>query len=140
MLLPEEINLVDFGPVKPGESASLPVKVTNQGTAPLTVTKAGTNSANFTVTPAQLRIQPGQAAELTLTYKAASADKGTAILQVESDDPDNRLRAGYLVANQPGLGVGKALPQTTVNLVDGGQWSSQEAKGQVTLLAYFATF
>lgn len=140
MLLPEEINLVDFGPVKPGESASLPVKVTNQGTAPLTVTKAGTNSANFTVTPAQLRIQPGQAAELTFTYKAASADKDTAILQVESDDPDNRLRAGYLVANQAGLGVGKALPQTTVNLVDGGQWSSTEAKGQVTLLAYFATF
>ena len=31
--------------------------------------------------------------------------------------------------------------ESMINLVDGGQWSSsKEAKGQVTLLAYFATF
>ena len=77
---------------------------------------------------------------MSITYTASGTQKETAFLQISSDDPDNRNRTGYLVGNQPGLGVGKPLPETTLALVDGGQWSSSEAKGQVTLLAYFATF
>jgi len=140
LLLPEEINLVDFGPVAAGGSTTVPVRVTNQGTAPLTVFDAATSNPHFTVTPAEARIGPGEATTLSVTYKAASAEKESGILLIRSDDADNAIRAGYLVANQSGLGVGKPLPDTTVNLVDGGQWSSSEAKGKVTLLAYFATF
>jgi hypothetical protein len=36
--------------------------------------------------------------------------------------------------------VGQKLPEMTVNLVDGGQWSSRDSEGEVMLLAYFATF
>lgn len=140
LLLPEEINLVDFGPVAAGASTTVPVKVTNQGTAPLTVFNAATSNPHFTVTPAEARIAPGDATTLSITYKASSTEKASGILLVRSDDPDNTIRAGYLVANRSGLGIGKPLPDTTVNLVDGGQWSSSEAKGNVTLLAYFATF
>ncbi|MGE3508393.1 MAG: DUF1573 domain-containing protein [Vicinamibacterales bacterium] len=140
LLLPEEINLVDFGPVAAGASATVPVKVANQGTAPLTVFDVSTSNPSYTVTPSQLRLEPGGAATLSVTYRASGTDQQTGILFVRSDDPDNAVRAGYFVANQPGLGLGKALPETTVDLVDGGQWSLSEAKGKVTLLAYFATF
>jgi hypothetical protein len=140
LLLPEEINLVDFGPTAAGAITTVPVKVTNQGTAPLTVFNVATDNPRFTVTPTEARIEPGEATTLSVTYKAASAEKDSALLLIRSDDPDNAVRAGYLVGNQSGLGVGKPLPDTTVNLVDGGQWSSSEAKGKVTLLAYFATF
>ena len=140
LVLPEEIDLVDFGPVAPGASVTVPIDVKNQGTAPLTLVDVSTNNPRFAVTPSQARIAPGRQATLSITYTASGTQKETAFLQISSDDPDNRNRTGYLVGNQPGLGVGKPLPETTLALVDGGQWSSSEAKGQVTLLAYFATF
>jgi hypothetical protein len=140
--LSEEINLIDFGPVARGSSATVPLTVTNQGTAALTVLSASADKPQFTVTPSQIRIPAGKTATLTLKYTAASAEKETALLRIKSDDPIEPDRVGYLVGNQPGLGIGRALPETKVNLVDGGQWSSTstEAKGKVTLLAYFATF
>jgi hypothetical protein len=140
LVLPEEINLVDFGPVAPGARATVPLGVRNQGAAPLTLLNVSTDNPAFTVEPRQLRVQPGETATLLVSYSAPKAEKETAFLNFSSDDPDNPTRRGYLVANQPGLGVGKPLPETTVALVEGGQWSSSEAKGQVTLLAYFATF
>jgi hypothetical protein len=139
--LPEEINLIDFGPVPQGTSATVPLTLTNQGTAPLAVTAVSTDKPQFTVTPSQARIPPGRTATLTLKYTASTTEKETSLLHIKSDDPAEPSRVGYLVGNQPGLGVGRKLPETTINLVDGGQWSSsKEAKGQVTLLAYFATF
>ena len=140
--LPEEINLIDFGVVAAGASATVPLTVTNQGTAPLKVLSALVDTPQFTVTPSQVSVPPGKTATLTLRYTASSGAKETALLRITSDDPIEPTRVGYLVGNQPGLGVGRPLPETKVNLVDGGQWSSTspEAKGKVTLLAYFATF
>jgi ASPM-SPD-2-Hydin domain-containing protein/LVIVD repeat-containing protein len=140
LVLPEETNLVDFGPVAAGTRREVPLAVRNQGTAPLTLFDVRTSDGAFQVAPHALRIAPGATATLTVSYTAAAQEKATAFLDFSSDDPDNRSRRGYLVANQPGLGVGRPLTETTVGLVDGGRWSSSEAKGQVTLLAYFATF
>ena len=114
--------------------------LTNQGTAPLTVTGVATDKPQFTATPSQARILPGKTATLTLKYTPSTTEKETGLLHIKSDDPAEPSRVGYLVGNQPGLGVGGSCPETTIKLVDGGQWSSTEAKGQVTLLAYFATF
>jgi hypothetical protein len=140
LVLPEHINLIDFGPVAPGSRTSVPLVVRNQGTAPLTLLGASASNPAFTVEPRRLTIGPSETATLTLGFLAATGDKATAFLDLVTDDPLNRNRRGYLVANQPGLGVGKPLPETTVALVDGGKWSSTEAKGQVMLVAYFATF
>jgi len=140
ILLPEEINLVDFGPVAPGASMRIPLEVTNQGTAPLTLLDASAENAAFLVEPREVRIAPGASASLSLTYTAPDAGTATSLLHLRSDDPVSPVRTGYLVANRDGAGVGKPLPETRVALVDGGQWSSEEARGQVTLLAYFATF
>ncbi len=118
----------------------MPLTLTNQGTAPLTVTGVSADKPQFTATPSRIRILPGKTATLTLKYTASKTDKETSLLRITSDDPLEPNRVGYLVGNQPGLGVGRPLPETTINLVDGGHWSSKEAKGQVTLLAYFATF
>jgi hypothetical protein len=140
LVLPEEINLIDFGPVERGQRTTVPLVATNQGTAPLTVSAVSTTNPAFTVSPNRAIVQPGESATLSLTYRASNEEKTTAFLEITSDDPENPRRRGYLVANQPGLGVGRPLPETTVTLLDGGQWSSTEAKGHVTLLAYFATF
>jgi peroxiredoxin len=38
------------------------------------------------------------------------------------------------------VGIGSTLPETTGVLLDGTPWSSDQAKGKVLLLTYFATF
>ena len=140
LVLPEAVNLVDFGPIAPGGHARVPLAVRNQGTAPLTLFDASIENPAFTVEPRRLRVEPGKTATFTLGFTPQSAEKAVAVFQFSTDDPVNPARRGYLVGNQPGLGVGKPLPETTASLVDGGRWSSTALKGQVALLAYFATF
>jgi hypothetical protein len=140
ILLPEDLSLVDFGPVDPGASVTIPLKVTNQGTAPLTLSDVSTDNPAFSVEPRAARLDPGGAIDLSLTYTAAGSGTTGSLLRIRSNDPASPERTGYLAANRGGLGVGQPLPETTVTLVDGGRWSSSEARGQVTLLAYFATF
>jgi hypothetical protein len=140
LVLPEDVNLVDFGQVAPGAQARVPLAIRNQGTADLTVFDAAIDHPSFSVEPRELRILAGGTATFTLGYAPQSADKTAALLRFSSDDPDNPARAGYLVGNQPGLGVGKRFPDASAALVDGERWVSTALQGHVALLAYFATF
>ena len=140
LVLPEDVNLVDFGPVASGTRASVPLAIRNHGTAALTVFDAAIDHPSFSVEPRELRIPAGETATVTLGYAPQSADKATALLRFSTDDPDNPTRSGYLVANQPGLGIGRRFPDTSAALVDGGRWVSTSLQGHVALLAYFATF
>jgi ASPM-SPD-2-Hydin domain-containing protein/LVIVD repeat-containing protein len=140
LVLPEDVNLVDFGPVAPGAVARVPLAVRNQGTAPLTIFDTAIDHPSFKVEPRELRVPPGETATFTLAFEPQSPDKATALLRFSSDDPDNPARQGYLVANQPGLGVGKRFPDASAALVDGGRWASTALQGHVALVAYFATF
>lgn len=140
--LPEEVNLIDFGPTAVGETATKQLVVSNEGNAPLNLVHMYTSNDAFTVSPPQVSIPAASSAMITLTYQASIAEKENAILYLRSDDPAQPQRKAYLVGNQGGLGVGVALPETTVALVDGGEWSSTspENTGKVQMLAYFATF
>jgi peroxiredoxin len=140
LVLPEDVNLMDFGPVPVGETATRSLDVKNQGTAPLTLFKNWASGSAFSVSPAQVRIAPGGSAKLTLTYRPTKADKETSLLNLSSDDPLQPQRTAFLMGNQVGLGVGKPLPETKGILVDGSEWSSSNAKGKVILLSYWATF
>lgn len=140
ILLPEAVLMMDFGPVAVGESSTIPLEVTNQGTAPLTLVNSWVFGDSYTVTPRQARVEPGETARLTVTYTATKTELETGYLQILSDDPQAPLRAAYLVGNQPGLGVGMTLPETNAVLLDGEPWSSSQTLGNVVLLAYFATF
>ena len=138
--LPESAARVDFGRVAVGEARTVPFEVTNQGTAPLTLTDNWIGGSGFVVEPRQARIQPGETLTLDVTYLASSAEQQTAYLNLVSDDPLYPVRKAYLVGNSPGVSVGAPLPATTATLLDGTPWSSGDAGGQVVLLSYFATF
>lgn len=136
--LPETYMQIDFGPVT-GER-TVPFPVTNQGTAPLTLVN---NAAlgPFSVEPRQVRLQPGETADLEVTFDPTTSDMESGYLQILSDDPAEPLRSAYLVGNQQGLGVGMALPETKAVLLDGTEWSSSYIEDdKVLLLSYFATF
>ena len=140
ILLPESVLMMDFGPVAIGQSNTIPLEVTNQGTAPLTLVNNWVFGGTYAVTPRQARIEPGETEILTVTYTPTKTELETGYLQILSDDPQAPLRAAYLVGNQPGLGVGMTLPETDAVLLDGEPWSSSQTQGNVVLLAYFATF
>ncbi|MEO5728333.1 MAG: hypothetical protein ABI134_24595, partial [Byssovorax sp.] len=141
--LPENTNPFDLGLVDVGSSKTAQIQVGNQGTAPLTLINNWTEGTAFTVEPRQVAIPAGGKALLSITYTPTAATAESSYLHLLSDDPAQPSRTAYLTGNRPGLGVGVALPETTVTLVDGTtQWSSTSAanKGSVMLIAYFATF
>jgi hypothetical protein len=140
--LPEDVNLLDFGPTEEGATSSVQIAIRNDGSEPLTLYSIWASSSSFTADVPQLRIPAGSTGVLTLSYTASGSEKETAILHLASDDPAQPLRKAYLVGNQEGLGVGKPLPETIVALTDGGEWvsTSPENAGKVQMLAYFATF
>jgi peroxiredoxin len=140
MVLPEDVNLMDFGPAGVGETNTLSLSVTNQGTAPLTLFHNWTDNPAFKVTPEELKVMPGNSGKLKVEYTASSGDKETGTLNIWSDDPLQPVRSAFLAGNQPGLGIGKPLPETRATLLDGSDWSSTNVQDKVMLLGYFATF
>lgn len=123
-----------------GESRTVPFEVTNQGTAPLTPVDNWIHGSAFTVEPRQARLQPGETLTLEVTYHASSAEQEVGYLNIVSDDPAAPARKAYLIGNSPGLTVGSPLPATTGTMLDATSWNSEESKGKVLLLTYFATF
>jgi hypothetical protein len=139
--LPEASGMLDFGHVAAGASRTVFLPLSNQGTTPLTVFSANVAGGDaFDVFPRQTRIAPGATERLSVTYRATAASRQEGYLRILSDDPASPLRTAFLVGNQPGLGVGAALPETTGVMLDGSTWSSSQAAGTVLLLNFFATF
>ncbi|WP_438008751.1 redoxin domain-containing protein [Sorangium sp. So ce321] len=138
--LPEAASRIDFGPVAIGDRKTLPLEVTNQGTAPLTLVDSWISGSAFSVEPRQARIEPGGKIELELTYAASAGDPEIGYLHIVSDDPAAPVRKAYLVGNAPGVSVGAPLPATTGTMLEGTTWTSEESAGSVLLLTYFATF
>ncbi|WP_437799273.1 redoxin domain-containing protein [Sorangium sp. So ce693] len=138
--LPESAARIDFGPVAVGDTKTLPLEVTNQGTAPLTLVDSWVSGSAFSVEPRQARIAPGEKIELNVTYLASEADQEIGYLHIASDDPAAPVRKTYLVGNAPGVSVGAPLPATRGTMLDGTTWTSEESAGGVLLLTYFATF
>ncbi|WP_106090929.1 Ig-like domain-containing protein [Enhygromyxa salina] len=140
IVLPEDVARIDLGPTEVGDTNTRELSVKNEGNAALTLFDNWVDNEAFAVSPAQVRIEPGESAELTLSYTATVTTSETAVLQLWSDDPQQPIRSAYLVGNQPGLGVGQPLPDTEVTLLDGSTLSTAPLIGNVMVLAYFATF
>lgn len=138
--LPESAARTDFGPTEVGKSKTIPFEVTNQGTAPLTLVDNWVSGSAFSVEPRQARIQPGETFTLNVTYLASKAEEEVGYLHIASDDPAAPVRKAYLVGNSPGVTVGAPLPLTNGTMLDGTSFSSEESKGSVLMLTYFATY
>jgi hypothetical protein len=143
--LPEGINFLAFpGDLAEGESSSQEVIIRNDGNAPLTVYDMWADSPSFTVSPRQIRIEPGEQDVVTLTFTAGpGAPEEKTLFHFASDDPSQPVRDAYLVGNLDAIGVGDPFPETTATLLgqySGEEWSSVDETGSVILLGYWATF
>lgn len=87
-------TLVDFGRVRVARTKTVALKVTNTGTAPLTVTSVTTDNAQFTATRGNcVSVAPRKTCNLSLTF-APTAPPGlkTATLQIVSNAPPVAVR------------------------------------------------
>ena len=62
------------------------VQITNDGSGPLEMTNIYSSAATFTVEPGSAALAPGESLDLTVTY--AGGSPGSAMIRIDSNDPD----------------------------------------------------
>jgi hypothetical protein len=134
------VRTIDFGSVETGATATAALVLQNFGQAPLVAWDIATTGEAFSVSTTSLVLEPGAADSLEVTFAPTTSGEQSACLAVRSDDPDDQALAIQLRANLPSLGVGDPAPKLEMRLLDGGTWRLEEQRGNVVVLAYFATF
>ncbi|MDP1990011.1 MAG: choice-of-anchor D domain-containing protein [Syntrophales bacterium] len=89
------VSSLDFGSVKVKESARKSMKVTNRGTATLTVTKVelvGTDAAAFKPRTTSFAVNPSGGYELQIEFKPTARRSYAATLRIYSNDPDTPIK------------------------------------------------
>jgi len=136
-----DTRAIEFGAIDPGTQDADVLIVENQGTARLVISSIEvTGSSAFEVGTEQLVLEPGRLAAIDVIFRPDSGDDEKGAIELTSDDPDEPVRKITVRGNRPGVGVGDAAPEIEVQLLSGGTWKLSEQRGQVVVLAYFATF
>ena len=127
----------------PGDTVSARLTVTNVGQEPLALNAVETSDDSLRVDdwPAGTALAPGDAVRATLRRDTPDTDAFKGWVNLVSDDPDEGRRCVPVEANQPGVAIGQAAPESS--WIDRDGQSLQLAtlrEGGPVLLAYFATF
>ena len=92
-----------FGDVSVGASKSLPLTISNVGTANLEVTNIISNQPEFSVDKTTFTLVPGSAEIITVTFNPLKAGEAKCSLNIESNDPKSPL----VVVSLSGKGIGQ---------------------------------
>lgn len=133
---PQSLQLGNIGPDHPGSAVAI---VRNEGTARLTVNDV-TSRPGVTANPDCFALEPGEEIAVEVTVEHDSAEEVRTRLEFCSDDPDEPHHSVSMTANTPGISVGDEAPEFSLLALDGSTVSSQDLRGSVVVLAYFATF
>ncbi len=133
-------DTVQFGVQPAGDSQTQVVIVRNTGNQTLQVDALEVSDPEMAVDASSLTVEPGQARAVEVSWTASDTALFVGDLSITSndlDEPTTRLR---VAGNLNFLGVGHPVPPFELFDLDGQLWSSTALRGQVTVLAYFATF
>lgn len=132
-------QVLQFGALSSGEQDERVVVVRNRGDLPLTVHDV-VGGPGVSVDRECFQIPPGGAEAIEVTLRS---DRDTTIdtgLKFCSDDLDEAEHTLSLTANPKGLGPGDPVPEFSLFDLEGNTWSSEQLRGNIVVLAYFATF
>ncbi|MFZ3046004.1 MAG: choice-of-anchor D domain-containing protein, partial [Desulfatirhabdiaceae bacterium] len=93
-------NSLDFESVKVKESEKKTLKVTNKGTAKMTVSKVevvGTYASAFKPSVTAFNVEPSKTYELKIEFKPAAKGSYSATLKIHSNDPDTPVKGITLI-------------------------------------------
>jgi len=123
-----------------GEFEDLVLVIRNPGTEDLEIFGAASGLEGVTVDPPCVSVPPGGAAAMEVRFTPISDAPQRGKLILETNDPDEPEFSVSVSGNIVGLDVGDPNPPFELTALDGTQWSLDDLKGQVAVLAYFATF
>ncbi len=131
---------VEMGRVAPGDSRTDTIELDNDGPEPLIISAITTTSPTVSVNRNELTIAPGATAMLEIKFTAADSEQMDGAIVLHSNDPDEPLRQVPITGNRKGVSTGDPAPALALSLVGGGEWKLADHRGEVVVLAYFATF
>ncbi len=133
-------DTVQFGVQQVGETQTQVVVVRNMGNQPLHVSGLSVSDAEMEIDAQTLDIDPGQAEAVEISFTPSDDALFVGELEIASDDLDEPVTGLRVAGNLNFLGPGHPVPSFELFDLDGQLWSSTALTGQVTVLAYFATF
>ncbi|SMD37639.1 Por secretion system C-terminal sorting domain-containing protein, partial [Reichenbachiella faecimaris] len=109
-----EVNTseLDFGDVFVGREVSLLLQITNTGTETLEVSNLIINDANYSTDENSFSVAPGESSMIEIFYEPQSEGSHSAILNIESNDPNQETLTVELSAS--GVVPPEIVVQTTV--------------------------
>ena len=131
---------LSFPTLPAGESEQRTLTVGNYGNRPLNIDSIITNSPTLTFDGAAVTINPGATLDLAVTFTPTDSMPIQAGLRFSSDDLDQSPFDLGVSANVVGVNVGDPLPSFSLMDTEGNSYNTAQLKGNVVLLAYFATF
>ena len=98
--------------------------------------------AGFSLGILPSQIAPGDFDVIELEFRPQSTEQVLGEVVIVSDDPDEGQLEISLTGNRRGAGLGDDAPEVRVDLAQNGQgqWSLDDERGNIVVLAYFATF
>ena len=120
---------------------SYPVQIRNLGQEPLHIERVGFTSQDFALEgepPDDL--EPGQTAEITVRYAAQLFTPQFAKLQIESDDPDEKLIELSMFVSNYRFGVGDTAVPFTLEDTQGETHRLEDYRGRIVVLVFFASW
>jgi hypothetical protein len=128
-------SIVSFPAVPIGQTADTTLTVGNTGGSSLIVSAIATGNPEFQVTPTSFVVPPGDTAEITLSVTPV-ASEGTGNLRLNANDPDE---SGLHHLIDYGT-VGMEAPDFTLLDLGGVPQTLSDLRGEVVLLAFFASW
>ncbi len=131
---------LEFGKVEPGVAVDRVVVLENHGNRPLQVERISSLVPGISADPPTLCVDAGGAKALEVRLDPVDADPVRATVSIETNDVDDSAALVRVSANVEGAGIGDTVPRFELRSLAGEVWRSEDLRGQVVVLAYFATF
>jgi hypothetical protein len=129
-----------FGNVEIGQHEDAVLIVENLGNQPLVIDDIRSSHEEMSVDETSLEIGPGHKSAVEVRFSPTFDTQLSAAITFDSNDIDEESVWANVHGNVNGLGVGDPVPGYSLFDLEGQQHDSADLTGQVTLLAYFATF
>src|SRR5712664_163137 len=121
---------VSFGSVLVGSNASVPITLTNSGTASVTISAASASGTGFTISgiTAPLTLSPGQSTSFIATFSPTTAGSASGTASITSNAPGSPLTLAL-----SGTGVQPQLSATPSSAAFGSVITGNSASQTITL-------
>ena len=109
---------IQFGPVSLGETAEIPIEITNQGNVPLNISSVTSNNDQFEIANYSGEIAINETISLNIGFSPSDASQISGEITIVSNDPDDPNKLIYLSGQ--GVPPSQAVIGISTDVIDFG--------------------